>query len=68
MAESARSIRIESETRPVEREEGGLHGEPYYNIVPLRQAYNVLRFGFTVAPLVAGIDKFFHLLVNWINI
>ena len=25
----------------------------------------ILRFGFTVAPIVAGLDKFLHLLVNW---
>ena len=29
------------------------------------QAYQILRVGFTVAPVVAGLDKFFHLLVNW---
>jgi hypothetical protein len=29
------------------------------------QAYRILQFGFTVAPIVAGLDKFFHLLVNW---
>lgn len=32
---------------------------------PARQAYQILRFGFTVAPLIAGLDKFLHLLVNW---
>jgi hypothetical protein len=32
---------------------------------PIVQAYEVLHLGFTVAPLVAGLDKFFHLLVNW---
>ena len=32
---------------------------------PSRQAYQILRFGFTVAPIVAGLDKFFHFLVNW---
>ena len=32
---------------------------------PSRQAFHILRFGFTVAPIVAGLDKFFHLLVNW---
>ena len=32
---------------------------------PGYQAYQILRFGFTVAPIVAGLDKFFHLLVNW---
>lgn len=29
------------------------------------QAYQILRIGFTVAPIVAGLDKFFHFLVNW---
>jgi hypothetical protein len=29
------------------------------------QAYKLLHVGFTVAPIVAGIDKFFHVLVNW---
>lgn len=32
---------------------------------PSYQAYQILRFAFTVAPIVAGLDKFFHLLVNW---
>lgn len=32
---------------------------------PSYQAFQILRFGFTVAPIVAGLDKFFHLLVNW---
>ena len=29
------------------------------------QAYRILHFGFTVAPILAGLDKFFHLLTNW---
>lgn len=32
---------------------------------PARQAYQLLLLGFIVAPILAGIDKFFHLLVNW---
>ncbi|HMJ08649.1 MAG TPA: hypothetical protein VK468_06570 [Pyrinomonadaceae bacterium] len=32
---------------------------------PAAQAFQILRFGFTVAPIVAGADKFLHLLVNW---
>jgi hypothetical protein len=32
---------------------------------PGRQAFYILRFGFTVAPIIAGADKFFHLLVDW---
>src|SRR4051812_16654064 len=29
------------------------------------RAYKILKFGFTAAPLIAGIDKFTNLLVNW---
>jgi uncharacterized membrane protein YphA (DoxX/SURF4 family) len=32
---------------------------------PAYQAFRILHFGFTVAPILAGLDKFFHLLVNW---
>ena len=32
---------------------------------PSYQAYQILRVGFTAAPILAGLDKFFHLLVNW---
>jgi hypothetical protein len=32
---------------------------------PVYQAYQILHFGFTVAPIVAGVDKFLHLLTNW---
>ena len=32
---------------------------------PAWQAYQILHVAFTAAPLIAGIDKFFHLLANW---
>ena len=32
---------------------------------PAYQAYQILHIGFVVAPVIAGLDKFFHLLVNW---
>jgi hypothetical protein len=32
---------------------------------PSYQAYQILHVAFTIAPIVAGIDKFFHFLVNW---
>lgn len=32
---------------------------------PSYQAYQILHLGFTVAPIAAGLDKFFNLLVNW---
>jgi hypothetical protein len=32
---------------------------------PTFQAFWLLRIGFTVAPILFGVDKFFHLLTNW---
>jgi hypothetical protein len=32
---------------------------------PSHQAYQILHTAFTVAPVIAGADKFFHFLVNW---
>jgi len=29
------------------------------------QAFRMLQLGFVVAPIVAGVDKFLHLLVDW---
>ncbi|HKH49454.1 MAG TPA: hypothetical protein VKM72_32715 [Thermoanaerobaculia bacterium] len=32
---------------------------------PSRQAYQILHLGFTVLPLLAGLDKFFEVLADW---
>lgn len=32
---------------------------------PSYQAFQILRFAFTVAPILAGLDKFFNFLTNW---
>ncbi len=32
---------------------------------PAHQALQALRLAFTVIPITAGLDKFFHALVNW---
>jgi hypothetical protein len=32
---------------------------------PTYQAYQILHLAFVVAPVVAGLDKFFHLLTDW---
>src|ERR1043166_3151449 len=32
---------------------------------PRYEAYQVLLLGFTVAPILLGLDKFFNLVVNW---
>lgn len=32
---------------------------------PVFQAYRILHIGFTMAPIVAGLDKFTNLLADW---
>ena len=32
---------------------------------PVHQAYWILRTGFVIAPILFGLDKFAHVLVNW---
>lgn len=32
---------------------------------PSYQAYQILHFAFIVAPILAGLDKFFNLLTHW---
>ena len=34
---------------------------------PVYQAYMLLRVGFTVAPILFGLDKFFNWTVDWTN-
>ena len=31
------------------------------------QAFRILQFAFIVAPILAGLDKFFYLLTDWSN-
>jgi len=33
--------------------------------IPAYQAYQILHAGFVIAPILAGLDKFLHLLTNW---
>ena len=47
------------------RDIGSLNNERVSAASPSYQAYQILRTGFTVAPILAGLDKFFGLLVNW---
>ena len=32
---------------------------------PAYQAYRILQAAFVAAPILAGLDKFFHILVDW---
>ena len=34
---------------------------------PVYQAFTLLRIGFTVAPILFGLDKFFNWTVDWTN-
>jgi uncharacterized membrane protein HdeD (DUF308 family) len=43
----------------------GHHAMAVEHSRPAYQAYQILHFAFTVAPILAGLDKFFHLMVNW---
>lgn len=32
---------------------------------PVYQAYQILHLGFTLLPIIVGLDKFFNFLTNW---
>lgn len=32
---------------------------------PIHHAYQILRFAFTILPIIAGLDKFSNILTNW---
>ena len=38
---------------------------PLTTTSPAHQAYQLLHFGFTAAPIIAGFDKYFDKLSNW---
>lgn len=54
-------------TQVVERETKTVTGmtSPIKAMTGSKQAYYILQLAFVVAPIVAGLDKFTHLLVNW---
>jgi len=54
MAHAALAGTADTRTQP----EADLHNPTY-------QAYQVLHWGFVAAPVIAGADKFLHLLTNW---
>ena len=41
------------------------HSQALEATSPAHQAFWILRVGFIAAPILAGLDKFFHVLVNW---
>jgi len=38
---------------------------PTSEVAPSVTAFQILRLGFTVAPILFGLDKFFNLLTDW---
>jgi hypothetical protein len=54
----ANAINVSSATSPSLRSTAAI-GRPAY------QAFGILYLGFIALPILAGLDKFFHLLVNW---
>jgi hypothetical protein len=44
---------------------GAAAGGAVWSAAPAYQAYQILHVGFTAAPILAGLDKFFHLLTDW---
>jgi hypothetical protein len=58
----------ESEMSTIEHRKSGISAAVSRTTIaasPSRQAYLILYIGFTLLPILAGLDKFFHLLVNW---
>ena len=55
----AQLLSADTATEPAEAGSSFLAGRPAY------QAYLILYVGFVALPILAGLDKFFHLLVNW---
>ena len=42
-----------------------MHSAPSTLSAPANQAFRALQIGFVAAPVLAGLDKFFHLLTDW---
>jgi hypothetical protein len=57
MAYALHSVRVE--TAPADAGTASPSARPAY------QAYRILHVGFAALPILAGLDKFLHLLVNW---
>lgn len=49
---------MQSSTQPSEVPSAGTDSPAY-------QAYRILQLGFVAAPILAGLDKFFNLMVDW---
>jgi len=55
----AQLIDTRTTSQPMTDRSSAVVGRPAY------QAYLILYAGFVALPIIAGLDKFFHLLVNW---
>src|SRR5437868_6119204 len=57
--EMAQALAPGTDARPAVSRTSSLAARPAY------QAYLILYAGFVALPILAGLDKFFHLLGNW---
>jgi hypothetical protein len=63
MLPNARKLEVVSELKAVDERPSPV-GDPT-QMHSARQALRVLQFAFVFLPLIAGIDKYFHVLTNW---
>ena len=63
----ANALAIEAkEAMMANTETGRVHARPGHELeYHAREAYQVLHWGFVLAPFLAGLDKFFDLLTHW---
>jgi len=40
---------------------------PQISIAESKRAYQILHLGYTVAPILFGLDKFFNLMTDWVD-
>jgi hypothetical protein len=65
LPEKGDSMAVPERAQRLERIEQGRRAEVPRADQPAYQAYLLLYVGFIAAPIIAGADKFFHLLTTW---
>jgi uncharacterized membrane protein YphA (DoxX/SURF4 family) len=53
------------ETQTYEKQQTRKVDKPAFNHSGIKPVFNLLKYTFVIVPIVAGIDKFTDLLVNW---
>ena len=53
------------DTPTLKKENGTDSSKCKHCLNPVSHAYHILHIGFTILPIIAGLDKFFNFLTNW---